>query len=302
MADLLQILKGTGVRPRVTFYSNGVAADLDSGVPTVTITKPDATTIASGTVTKVASTTGIYEFSLAPQAECMFLTVTWTGAVGGVSQTLTTYVEVLGNHLFTIPQLRALKVAGSAPFASNATPLFTDAQLMDARTAVLEEFQQILGFPPVPRYHRVTVDGAATWAIFVTGGVLKSPRLISVSVGGVAQPIANYQFNDASELESVLAYGYGTPFTAGRRNVVVEFVSGWPRVMGDGSNVAMLRAAMLLQPGFASTATQVTTPDGVSYTYDPAGQVTRAGHTRHFGVPVIDSWLNRHAEIVPAVA
>jgi hypothetical protein len=64
----------------------------------------------------------------------------------------------------------------------------------------------------------------------------------------------------------------------------------------------MLRAAMRLDPGISSAATNVTTPDGVSYSFDPAGQVTQAGIVRHFGVPAIDSWLNRWSQAGFAVA
>jgi hypothetical protein len=299
MADLLQVLKGTSVRPRVTFYSSGVASDLDSGVPTVMVVRPDGTTHSTPTATKVAATTGVYEITLAPQAECTLLTVTWAGPIGGVTQTLTTYVEVLGNHLFIIPQLRALKIAGSPRFAS--TTDWPDAQLMDARAAVLEEFQQILGFPPVPRFQRVIVDGTGGWTIFPTGGVLKSPRLLSISINGTAQMIGNYQFTPASELESVLSYGYGAAITAGRRNVIIELVHGWERIMGDGSNVAMLKAAADLDPSGFSNGTTVTTPDGVSYTYEPS-ETGRGGFVRHTGIRAVDRWLNRWAEPVPAIA
>jgi len=74
--------------------------------------------------------------------------------------------------------------------------------------------------------------------------------------------------------------------------VVVEYVHGEPRVMGDGGNVAMLRAAMRLQPGISSTASTVVTPDGTAYSYDPAGQVTAAGTS----VNEVLSALDRAAE------
>ena len=300
MADLLQIQKGTGARPRVTYYANGVASDLDAGVPAVTITRLDGTTIASGTVTKVAATTGIYEFTLGAQAECTYLTVTWAGPIGGVTETLTTYVEVLGSHLFNIADLRALRVAGSTPFSLTATPLFTDAQIMDARAATLDEFEQILGFSPVPRFARSVVDGDGLWSVVLPH--LKTHRLLSVAVNGAVQQVSSYTLRRSGILEATSGYVASGTFTAGRQNVAVEYVHGEPRVMGDGGNVAMLRAAMRLDPGLSSTASSVTTPDGVSYSFDPAGQVTRGGTVRHFGVPVIDSWLNRWSQVGLAVA
>lgn len=299
MADLLQILKGTGAKPRITFYANGVPSDLDSGVPVVTIAKPDLTTIASGTVSKPASTTGIYEFTLGAQAECTYLTVTWAGPIGGVTETLTTFVEVVGAHLFTVADLRGLKVAGSQPFSSTATPLFTDQQIMDARAAVLDEFTTILGFSPVPRFRRKILNGDGSTCLNLPD--LKAHRLISVTVNGVAQTVAGYQLNDAAQIEAVSGYSYGTPFTWGRRNVVVEYAAGWPRVLGEGRDAAMVMAAKRLDSSGFSNYQSVTTPDGVSYSYEPS-ETGRGGFQRHTGVRDLDRWLNRHSQVGLMVA
>jgi len=297
MADLLQILKGTGARPRVTFYSNGVPSDLDSGVPVVTVTTPSGAT-SNPTASKVAATTGIYEFTLGAQAECTYLTVTWAGPIGGVTETLTTYVEVVGGLLFTLADLRAFKVAGSAPFESTTT--WPDAKLHEVRASTLDEFTQILGFSPVPRFAREVVDGDGLWSVLLPH--LKTHRLLSVTVNGTAQQVSSYTLRRSGVLEATTGYVASGTFAVGRQNVVAEYVHGEPKVMGDGGNVAMLRAAMRLDPGISSTASSVTTPDGVSYSFDPAGQVTRGGTVRHFGVPVIDSWLNRWSQVGLAVA
>jgi hypothetical protein len=177
MSDILQILRGTGAKPRVTFYANGAATDLDSGVPTVTVTTPVGAT-SNPTASKVAATTGIYEFTLSAQAEVSMLTVTWVGPVGGVTETLTTFVEVIGQHLFTLSQMRALRVAGGTPFALTATPLFSDQQIMDARAATLDEFTRILGFSPVPRFMRETHDGDGSGCVLLDE--LEAGPLLSV--------------------------------------------------------------------------------------------------------------------------
>jgi len=302
MSDLLQILEDTSARPSATFKSGSVNQDLDSGVPTVTITRPDGTTIAPGTVTHfqpAVDNPGKYEFTLQPQSDPVNkLTITWAGPIGGITQTIKTYVEVIGAFLFNVDELRALRVAGGTPFASTST--WPDSKLMDARTATLDEFIRILGFSPVPRFHRETHDGDGSSCVLLDE--LEAHRLLSVTVNGASQSVAGYTLKPSGILEATSNYALSGTFTAGRGNVVVEYVAGWDRVAGDGSNVAMLRAAMRLDPGISSAAPSVTTPDGVSYQFDPAGQITRSGRVREFGVPAIDSWLSRWAAGSVAVA
>ena len=295
MADLLQFKRLTSAVLLQTFKSGTTPTDLDSGLPTITITKPDGTTIAPGTISHPS--TGTYSFTLAGQPDPTKLDVTWTGTVGGQPQTLESKVEILGWDLFTIGELRALQIGGDTPFESQTT--WPDSKLHEARAATLDEFTQILGFPPVPRFYREVHSIGPSGALLLDQ--LKATRLLSVTVAGVAQSTSGFYLDGVAVLpvsnyaaSSWSSYGYGV--------AVVEYVAGWPRPMGDGSNVAMLRAAMRLQPGISSTATAVTTPDGVSYSFDAAGQVTQAGTVRHFGVPALDSWLNRWSQPRLAVA
>jgi hypothetical protein len=303
VADLLQFKRLTSATITQTFTVDGSPLDLDSGVPVVTITRPDGTTIPSGTVSNSwagppARSTGQYRFVLAGQPNETLLTVTWTGTIGGQSQTLQNTIEVVGADLFTISALRAMKVSGGTPFSSSVT--WPDTVLADTRAEVLEEFTDILGFSPVPRFHRQVCSVGYGGQVILDG--LLAHRVLSVSVAGVAQVAANYFVAPGGVLLPVSSYAAAPWAHSGYGNVVVEYVAGWDRVKGDGSDVAMLRAAMKLIPGLGSTANQVTTPDGASYSFDPAGQVTRAGNVRHYGVPAIDAWLNRHSMGGVAVA
>lgn len=291
MADI-QVKRKTSLSVTETFSVDGAPIDLDSGVPTVTATAPDGTT-TSPTATHVgAAGSGQYRIVLAAQPEVTWRDLTWTGTIGGQSQTLEGRVEWVGDLLFTLAQFRQLKVVGGTPFANATT--YPDAQILETRAEVLDEFTDILGFPPVPRFRRETFDGTGGYSLPLPGGPY-AQRILSVTVNGVAQTASNYQIGVGNTVEAVASYSYGTAFTWGRRNVTIEWVEGWPRPKGDAADVAMLRAAMKLSPGLSSTASTVSTPDGAVYSFDPAGQVTRGGTTRHFGVPAIDSFLNRHA-------
>ena len=300
MADL-QILRGTGARPRITFYANGLASDLDSGVPTVTITRPDGTTIASGTVTKVAATTGIYEFTLAPLAQVTVLTVTWAGPIGGVTETLTTTIEVVGGLLFTVNQFRAMRVAGGAPFAAGAVPGVTDTQIMDTRDQRAgrdDPDPRLLPRPPVrPRNAR---------QLRRLGGPPRRPRrrsppptAVGDRVGGRAGPSRVQPRLRRRPRIRQSGYLLGSSITHGRRNVVVEYVHGTARPPGNGTQIAMLWAAAQLNPSGFSSATTVSLPTGESYTYEPS-ETGRGGFVRHTGIREVDRWLNRWSRPVAA--
>lgn len=289
---MLDVLVGTSVTVTETFTVNGEPADLDSGLPTVTVTDPDGTSIPTTDLAHGADDSGEYSFVVAGQPQVTVLDYTVAGEIGGEPQTLYGELEVMGAPLFLLAGLRGLKVAGSQPFVDDT--VWPDWKLQEARAGTLEEFTQILGFSPVPRYAREVRDGSGCRPLRVRKG--QPTHLLALSIAGTAQNIADYQLTPTGLLRPVsggwLPRGYG--------NLVVAYRHGWPRPQGDGANVAMLRAAMRLQPGLGSTASTVTTPDGTSYSYDPAGQVRAVGNfgnqritVRHFGVPAIDSWLNR---------
>jgi hypothetical protein len=300
MSDLLQFKRLTSATITQMFTVDGLPKDLDAGVPVVTITRPDLTIIASGTVSHVGGVdSGQYKFVLAGQPDCTILDVTWTGTIGSQPQTLHDTIEIVGADLFGLAAFRALRVANGTPFATTATPLYSDAQIRDTRTAVLDEFTTILGFSPVPRFARETLDGNGRTCLILPG--LKASEILSVTINGAAKTATDYQIVPGNQIEAVTSYSYGTAFTGGRRNVVVEWVHGAERVPGNGSHVAMLYAAALLNPSGFSSASTVSMPDGSTYTYEPS-ETGRNNFQRHTGIREVDRWLNRHSQAGFAVA
>jgi len=288
MSDLLQIGKGTSVTVTVAFEYNGTGQDLDSGVPTVTLTRPDGTAgPAAGTITDLAAA-GQYSFVVAGQPQVTWLDYTAVGTVGNQPQTLRGRVEWVGQPLFNLSRFRALRVAGGTPFALTATPLYSDRQIMDARTAVLQEFTDILGFSPVQRLARETLDAGG-------GNLLLRHQpagpLVSVTVGGVAQLVTGYSVS-AGALRSVS--GAGIP--AGLANVVVEYVHGTERPPGKGGDMAMMYASAMLIPSLFSSAVSASTADGATYSYEPS-EVGRGGYQRWTGIRDVDRWLNMHRAV-----
>jgi hypothetical protein len=289
---VIQLDTGTSATLSKTFQVNGVPSDLDSGVPTVTLTRPDGTAgPASGTVNHVGSAgSGTYSVVVAAQATPIYFDVTWVGTIGGQPQTRGDRVEWVGQPLFIIAAMRAFRVPGGTPFSLTAVPLVTDQQIMDARTATLDEFQRILGFSPVPRFHRETHDGDGSWQLRL--GHRRASKLLSITVSGVTKDIAGYTLHDSGILEATSNYAPSGQFTPGRGNVAVEYVAGWSQIQGDGARQAMLYAAADLNPSVFTMGTTVTTPDGVSVTYEPS-EMGRSGYVRHTGIRSVDRWLNR---------
>jgi hypothetical protein len=63
----------------------------------------------------------------------------------------------------------------------------------------------------------------------------------------------------------------------------------------------MLYAAAELNPSVFSSGTTVTTPDGVSVTYEPS-EMGRSGYVRHTGIRSVDRYLNRWSDVGLVVA
>jgi hypothetical protein len=298
MSDLLQILQRTGVKATATFSVDGVATDSGTQVK-VDVVKPDGTLLVTQANATDEAGAGVYGYQLDPQADPTRLRLEWSGTIGGVAMTIPTWVEVLGGHLFGIGELRAFKVNGEQPFAATASPLFTDDQLSDTRAAVLDEFTTILGFSPVPRHYREVLDGDGTGTLLLAE--LHAHRLLSVAVGGVAQSAGGYTLKRSGVLHASSNYAASGAFAAGVGNVAVEYVAGWQRVEGIGRHVAMTMAAAELLPDGLSNAVSVTTPDGISYSYEPS-EVGRGGYQRWTGIRKLDRWLNLHSQSGIAVA
>ena len=292
MSDLSQFLCRTSFRDTVTFILDGAQVDLDSSaLPAVTITRPDGTTVTPGTIDRTA--VGTYRVLIPAQVDPTLLTIAWTGNVSGISQTLLTYAEVIGGFLFTLPAAKAWD-GGAIPAAG-----VSDADILAKRVELGDDFQRICGVSFFPRYAREVLDGDNSGQLLVRhhapeGGRL---RLLSVSVGGVAQNLAGYTLHPDGTLEATAAYLPAGYFPRGRQNVVVEYVHGWGQVPAPVSTAALIVARVQLVPSnLGDRATSISTDQGV-ISLATAGR----GAFQPYGIPAVDSRLARFDETVPAV-
>jgi hypothetical protein len=294
----VQLLRGTSVTVVETFQGSSGPVDLDSGVPTITALYPDGSALTPApTASHVGAVgSGQYQIVLDAQPEVTVLKLTWVGMIGARQQTLKSRVEWIGELLFNVADLRALKVADRTPFAS--TTDYPDKAIYARRTEVTLDFEQRCGWSFVPRHAREVHDGGGQDALML--GNLKAHTLLSVTIDGVAQTLSDFELLPSG----LLVWKTGGWFSsASRRNVAVQYVHGFEQPPPAVSSAAMARAAMLLLPSLgSSTASSWTTPDGTTYQYDQAGQRLAGGGIRHYGVAAIDSCLNEYAGGKLAVA
>jgi hypothetical protein len=299
VADI-QVKRKTSLTLTETFSVDGAPIDLDAGLPTVVATAPDGTTTnpaVSGAWT--GRTLGQYRVVLAGQPEVTWRDLTWTGTIGGLSQTLESRVEWIGSLLFTLADLRDYQMPGSAATPFDDPVKYPDAKLHKARAATLARFTKALGFSPVPRHAREIVTVG-----YGSGVILKQllvTKVLSVTAGGVAQIAANFYVDTGGRLLPVSSY-LASPWTAyGYGVVAVEYEHGWPGVDDDGRDAALAYAASRLNPSAFTSGTSYTTPDGVSVSYEPS-EVGRNNYKRFTGIRDVDRFLNLHAAGEIAVA
>jgi hypothetical protein len=263
------------------FYADGVLQD--DGTPTIGITRADGTTlVAPGTATSSGGT-GIRQYALPAQPEVNLLKATWTGA----TQTVITWVEIVGDILYTLAAMRAVKTAGGTPFAVTAD--YPNQMLLDRRSEVTDDFEAKTGWSFIPRFTREEHSGDGTSTLIINE--YKPGKLLSVTVDGTAQTLADFDLTP----DGVLTW-HGGRFPATRPgNVTIEYVRGWDRPPAKISSDALAVAASWLLPPQASNASTWTTPDGTSYSFDNAGRALSGGGTAFYGIPKVDADLNNPA-------
>jgi hypothetical protein len=134
-----------------TFYADGVATD-PTGTPTVVITRlSDGSAVTAGAVTNEAPT-GVFSVTIPATSNTLLdtYTVDWTAVVATVDQEYVDTVEVAGDVLFTIAEMRAL-----SPLSNTTT--YPSSRLVEMRTTVEQAIEDEYGAALVPRYSLDTV-------------------------------------------------------------------------------------------------------------------------------------------------
>jgi hypothetical protein len=151
-----RVLQGVSATLSQTVTVNEAGTDPTPDAATVTITRADGTVLATGAA--IDGPGGNFQYVLTPAqtAQLDTLTVAWTFTLAGFPQTLTSTVEVVGGHHFTLAELRAM-----APL--NDTNAYPTGRLVEARAEAEDFLETECGRAFVPRYWRGTVGDVRSW-------------------------------------------------------------------------------------------------------------------------------------------
>ncbi len=279
-----RVLRNTQATLEVTFYSGGVAADADGAV-TVDITRADGTAFATGAATtKPPATTGIYRYTLAPQADLEYFTLVWQGAFGAVTQKITTHAEVAGAFYVPLADIRALDGLTSAT-------TFPNAKLDEARQWFEDLAEDYCERAFVPRYAREVLDGTGADTILLSH--IRLRKLLSVKVGGTAQTgLGTWDLYESGKV----IRDTGT-FTKDKRNVEITYEHGDDEPPYEIRQAALtaIRARLLGDKSGIPERAFSMQVEGASF------GLSIAGDRRPTGIPVVDQVLMRYSDKLPLV-
>lgn len=266
-----------------------------TGTPTCGVTREIGTALTTATVTADATLTGVYSAALTAAihtTQVDRLTCAWAATVSAKTVAHTEYVDVVGGHYVTIPELRALDGLASSARC-------TVAVLEAARDWFEDLVEHHCGVAYVRRYQRDQLDGTGTTALSLTR--IHPRAVLSVSVSGTAQTAADFDLYDHGEIYWPNSTFSEPSTSSGARNVVVTYEHGYDSPPADLKDIALevIRWRVLSRlNNRPSNFISETTLDGTTMrmsTPDP-----KAG--RPTGILALDPWIVAHSERVPGIA
>jgi len=280
MASTTRTLRNTQGLPQINFYVGGVLTDPDGNTATVTITRADGTAFATDAATTRLST-GLYQYTLAPQANLELFTFEWKGTFGGVVQRVYTITEVVGGFYVPVADIRAMGGLSS-------TTDFPTAKLEDARHWFEDMAESYCGRSFVPRFAIDKLDGDDTDTIRLDR--IEPRTILSAKVGGVTQTTTAWALYPTGRV--VRDTG---SFTGGDRNVVITYEYGADEPDSE------LREAALRAIQYRLLGNNLGLPaEAVSASVDVRGPLTfgAQGITQPTGIPEVDHVLTQRSMAV----
>ena len=294
-----RILAGTRADVQVTVYRDGKAAT-PSGTLTFSAADADGTVVASGTPTTPTGTTGVLSAVLtaAQLTSVNDLTITWGGLVfdSEPAVSLTSHVEVVSAFLFTEPEARAFD-GGTL----KEVTAFPSAAILQARDAITEAFEDILGYRLGLQFVREIRDGDGTDTIYLRETKhVWSLRAASIRTTGSS----TWTALTSGQLALTFVGGNGrvtredgNVWTAGKDNIRLSYEAGATPIPRELKRAALLVAAQQLPAYNGSRRT--TTMSNEDGTFILATPGIRGSY---FGIPEADEVLHRLSRKLPVFA
>jgi hypothetical protein len=272
-----RVAQGRSATLSQTFMVDGVPTNPVPDLATVHITRDDGTDVVPAGTSATEAGTGVVTYTLTPVHTALLdvLTVTWTATIGGLAQTFTSQVEIVGGFLFTIAEARALSALAN-------TTVYPTAAIVEARTLVEMSLEDACGVAFVPRYHREIVSGRGASTILLSRPRVRALR--SVNLDGAA-------ITDLATIvpdPSGVAY-YPTGWTRGFRNYEVAYEHGYdyPPPMATLAALTWAKAILVKGP-IDDRTTAFTTEDGTFSMSTPGMRGNYAG------IPVVDAFIQQY--------
>lgn len=259
----------------------------------------DDNTVQSGNATLVTDTTGIYTFNLSPSAVLDTLgiySVVATFTVSGSTSTVTIPVEVVGNHLFEIHELRAFD-----PAIADDTR-YTAEEIRTAREIATERLEEAAQVALTTRLRRVVLDGSGITSLVLPDTEVTnfiSATNLEEEVGADTEDdlTATELLDVEAKLEGILIRTDGNDWTAGTQNWIVEYEHGINPTPAPFKRAAMILAIEnLVRNALPYRATSQSTDLGefrISVANPTIGRDT--------GIPEVDAIIQLHGRRRPVV-
>lgn len=287
----VRVLAGTPATAKVTFYQAGVIAD--PGVVTVSGTRLNGesfTPAASPAGTGASART--VTLSATELADLDTITLTWTSPMLGA---VTTRVVVEGDQLFSIAEARAFDVGATGGKVLESATTYPDDLIAEARSRIAEAFEHICEVAFTPQARMAVLDGGLPCTLILPDLRVLSVEAVHVRDGSSWQPV------DLDDLD--LDGGPGIlhrvrgEWPAARRSIRVHYIHGYERVPEDIRRAALILCRTELVASNVSDRTTSMSNDAGTFRLATAGMTKGSW----FGVPLVDSVLQRYVERVPRV-
>lgn len=295
-----RILAGTRAELRLRVVQDGDPVDITS--PAVVLTNADTGAAITPAAAVVEEPTGklVQVLTGVETSTVQRIKAAWSVTAGGQPMTFTTYHEVVGDLLFTVPEARAFDPTAAGVGTLADEERYTQAGILEARDQIWEAFEDICGVGFGLRATREVLDGLGTATVWL--GHMECYGVTAAATrerGGTTWTALT-----VAELADVFLWPDGRLYReslgvwpAGARNVRVDYTHGHMRVPLEIKRAALqvLRDQL---PG-SNIGLRALSETNELGTFRLAVPGERG---RWFGIPPVDEVLSRYNKRMPGLA
>lgn len=241
---------------------------------------------------------GVYVFALSPSTVLDTLgvyTLTATFTVGTDAQTITIPIEVVGNHLFEIHELRAFD-----PALADDTR-YTAEEIRIARDYATERLEEAAQVALTTRLRRIVIDGSGISSLVlpdteVTNFISATNLEEETGVDTEDDLTATELLDVEAKIEGILVRTDGNDWTYGVQNWIIEYEHGIANASIWKRPAMILAVEALVRQALPYRATSQSTDLG-----EFRISVANPSIGRDTGIPEVDAIIHNHGRRRPVV-